>query len=66
MTVRAIYGDGAGKTTSALGHVVRSLGNGSDNVLIVQFMKNDESIGEYKFFERLPDVECRMVQFGVG
>jgi cob(I)alamin adenosyltransferase len=66
MTVIANIGEGKGKTTAAMGQVVRALGNGSKNVIIVQFNKNDQTIGEYKFFfERMLDVDCRILQFGV-
>lgn len=67
MVVRAIFGDGAGKTTSALGHCVRSLGNGSDSVIIVQFMKSDDTVGEYEFFKTLePVAKCKIIQYGVN
>jgi cob(I)alamin adenosyltransferase len=41
-------GEGAGKTTSALGMALRSLGHGY-KVIMIQFMKGRKDIGEYKF-----------------
>lgn len=41
-------GDGGGKTTNALGLALRSIGHGH-NVLVIQFLKWDKDIGEYKF-----------------
>jgi cob(I)alamin adenosyltransferase len=56
------YGTGAGKTTSALGLALRSIGQGR-KVVIVQFLKWWKDTGEYKIMERLrPDYEIR--QFG--
>lgn len=55
-------GDGWGKSTSAFGAAVRSLGHGY-KVAIVQFMKGwKERVGEYKFFKREKNVEIE--QFG--
>lgn len=41
-------GNGGGKSTSALGLVLRSLGH-EHNVLVIQFMKWYKETGEYKF-----------------
>ena len=46
------HGEGEGKTSAALGHVVRYLGHESGSALIVFFMKGRES-GEYQFLEKL-------------
>ncbi|MBU5557577.1 MAG: cob(I)yrinic acid a,c-diamide adenosyltransferase [Candidatus Aenigmatarchaeota archaeon] len=45
-------GDGAGKTTAALGLAMRSLGWGH-KVIIVQFMKGRKNIGEYRIAKKL-------------
>jgi cob(I)alamin adenosyltransferase len=56
------HGTGAGKTTSALGLALRSVGH-DRRVVIVQFMKWWTETGEYKIRERLrPYYEIR--QFG--
>lgn len=56
------HGTGAGKTTSALGLALRSIGQGRKAV-IVQFLKWWKDTGEYKIMERLrPDYVIR--QFG--
>lgn len=49
--IHVITGDGAGKTSSAIGKIIRALGHGS-RVLIVQFYKNDENEGMYRQFVR--------------
>ena len=55
--VVVITGYGKGKTTSALGMVIRAVGNGM-RVCLVQFMKGDIHAGEYEGLKRLaPDVE---------
>jgi cob(I)alamin adenosyltransferase len=55
-------GEGAGKTTSALGVALRSVGHGK-KVVIIQFLKGQKNIGEYKIKKRLePEYEIR--QFG--
>ncbi len=45
-------GNGAGKTTAALGLALRSVGH-EHKVVIVQFMKGRKDIGEYKIQEKL-------------
>lgn len=52
-------GDGAGKTTNALGLALRALGHGQ-KVLIIQFLKWDRNTGEAKF--KHPNY--RLYQFG--
>ncbi|MFA5042994.1 MAG: cob(I)yrinic acid a,c-diamide adenosyltransferase [Kiritimatiellia bacterium] len=56
-------GDGKGKTTAALGIALRALGHNLPT-LIVQFIKCDDSTGEYSVFRRFPCVEIR--QSGLG
>lgn len=56
------YGTGGGKTTSALGAAMRSVGHHM-KVVVVQFLKWYEETGEYLIADRLrPDYEIR--QFG--
>ncbi len=45
-------GNGKGKTTAALGLVVRAAGH-DQSVEFVQFLKGNRNTGEYRFFERL-------------
>ena len=56
-------GDGKGKTTAALGMVLRACGHGM-RVRIIQFVKNDSSTGENAAIDKLPNVE--IVQMGLG
>jgi len=54
--IHIYYGDGKGKTTSALGSALRACGHGF-NVHLVQFMKNDSQAlesGEIKALLALP------------
>ena len=59
--VHLITGEGAGKTTSALGVAARALGHGK-RVVIIQFMKGRPNIGEYRFFSKRKN--CTIKQFG--
>ena len=67
--VQVFWGDGKGKTTSALGTALRACGNGY-KVHLVQFMKNgasslDEQLpGEIKALEKFSTFTCR--RFGTG
>ena len=54
-------GDGRGKTSAALGTVVRALGHGL-RVCIVVFMKGDYPYSEWKFFSKIPD--AKIARFG--
>lgn len=51
-------GNGDGKTTAALGHVVRALGYGK-KAAILQFMKG-RITGEYKFFKKAKNVDIHL------
>mgnify|MGYP000052286948 CR=1 FL=1 len=51
-----ITGNGKGKSSSAFGTALRSLGHGY-KVGIAQFIKGAQSTGEQMFLEKLPDVE---------
>lgn len=56
-------GEGKGKTTAALGMALRASGHGQ-KVRIVQFVKSDDSPGEYQALRSLPGVE--LIQRGCG
>ena len=49
-----VTGDGKGKTTSALGQVVRALGHGW-RVAFIQFVKGDDQCGEHKLLRSLAE-----------
>ena len=53
--VQVFTGEGKGKTTAALGTVIRALGHGL-RVYIVYFMKSGYSGGEREVLSRLPNV----------
>ena len=55
-------GHGAGKTTSALGVALRAVGHGK-KVVVIQFLKGQKDIGEYKIQKRLKP-EYEIYQFG--
>lgn len=56
-------GDGKGKTTAALGMVLRAAGHGM-RVRVLQFVKSDASVGEFAALSALPGVE--ITQTGRG
>ena len=56
-------GDGKGKTTAALGMALRAAGHGLQ-VVVIQFIKNDASVGELQAVENMPSVD--VVQTGLG
>jgi cob(I)alamin adenosyltransferase len=59
--VQIFTGDGKGKTTAALGEVVRASGHGL-RVFIAVFMKGDYPYGEWEALAKFPNV--RIAQFG--
>lgn len=59
--VQILTGDGRGKTTAALGVVIRALGHGL-RVCIVVFMKGDYPYSEWKFLAKEPNV--KLARFG--
>lgn len=54
--IHIYYGYGKGKTTAAVGQLVRAAGNGLQ-VLMFQFMK-DNSSSERAILEQIPNVTC--------
>ena len=54
--VQVFTGEGKGKTTAALGTVIRALGHGL-RVYIVCFMKGNYPYGERNILSRLPNVD---------
>ena len=60
--VHVFTGNGKGKTTAALGAVLRAVGH-SLRVYVVFFMKGDYPYGEYSALSRLPDVEVACFGF---
>ena len=56
-------GDGKGKTTAALGMVLRASGHGL-RALVVHFLKNDASVGELAGLAKLGTVEAHQVGKG--
>lgn len=65
--VHLYYGPGKGKTSAAMGQVVRAVGHGL-SASVIQFMKGAEEMhdqyGEVKRFQDDPDVDVQ--QFPVG
>ena len=59
--VQVFTGNGKGKTTAALGTILRAAGHGF-RVFIVFFMKGNYRYGEFSTLSKLPNVD--MVSFG--
>ncbi len=60
--VQIYTGDGKGKTTAALGSIVRALGSGL-KVFVAVFMKGDYPYGEWDFLSRQPNIKIE--RFGL-
>ncbi len=60
--VQIFTGDGKGKTTAALGEVLRSSGHGL-KVYIIVFMKGDYPYGEWEVLGRFPNVTIERFGF---
>ena len=56
-------GEGKGKTTAALGMVLRASGHGLRSI-IIQFIKNDPTTGEIQAIRHLPGTEIEQVGLG--
>lgn len=54
--IHVYYGHGKGKTTAAMGQVIRAAGSGLQ-VLVFQFMKNNSS-SERAVLETIPNITC--------
>jgi cob(I)alamin adenosyltransferase len=59
--VQIFTGDGKGKTSAALGSIIRALGHGL-RVFVIFFMKGEYPYGERNILSKLPDVT--VVSFG--
>lgn len=63
--IHVLTGNGAGKTTSSIGHIIRAIGQEGKG-LIVQFYKNDQNAGDFRFFfEKHPGANVDIIQYGV-
>jgi cob(I)alamin adenosyltransferase len=60
--VQVFTGNGKGKTTAALGTILRASGHGL-RIFIVFFMKGDYSYGEYHTLSKLPNVDTASFGF---
>jgi cob(I)alamin adenosyltransferase len=60
--IQIYTGDGKGKTTAAIGQGIRALGH-NYKVIMIQFMKGDETYGEIKALNKLRNF--KVVQFGL-
>ncbi len=60
--VQVFTGNGKGKTTAALGEVIRALGHGL-RVYIVFFMKGDYPYGEFDTLRKLPNIDVASFGF---
>lgn len=54
--IHIYYGYGKGKTTAAVGQIIRAAGSGLD-ILMFQFLKNN-SANERKILEQIPNITC--------
>jgi cob(I)alamin adenosyltransferase len=60
--VQVFTGNGKGKTTAALGTILRASGHGL-RIFIVFFMKGDYHYGEYRTLSKLPNVDTASFGF---
>jgi cob(I)alamin adenosyltransferase len=60
--VQIFTGNGKGKTTAAMGTIIRAAGHGL-RILLVSFMKGDYDYGEYNTLAKIPNVEVSSYGF---
>jgi cob(I)alamin adenosyltransferase len=60
--VQVFTGDGKGKTTAALGTIIRAAGHGL-NIFIIFFIKGHYAYGEFSTLAKLPNV--KLASFGL-
>lgn len=60
--IQIYTGNGKGKTTAAIGQGIRALGH-KHKVIIIQFMKGDESYGEIKALKKIKNF--KVLQYGL-
>ena len=53
------YGKGEGKTTSSIGHAIRTLGH-NKKVVILKFMKGRQTTGEYQFLKDIDNLQISL------
>ena len=58
-----LRGNGKGKSSSAFGTMMRSLGHGK-KAAVVQFVKGRVETGEYKFFKDYPGLDWHVMGHG--
>jgi cob(I)alamin adenosyltransferase len=54
-SLTVIYGNGRGKTSSAIGYLYRKMTE-EKNIIVAQFLKTGKNCGECNFFESFPNV----------
>jgi cob(I)alamin adenosyltransferase len=60
--VQIYTGDGKGKTTAAIGTVIRALSHGM-KIYVAVFMKGDYSCGEWDYLTNLPNIKIEIFGF---
>ena len=58
-----LHGNGKGKSSSAFGTMMRSLGHGK-KAAVIQFVKGRVETGEYKFFKDYPGLDWHVMGHG--
>jgi cob(I)alamin adenosyltransferase len=60
--IQIFTGNGKGKTTAAMGTIVRAAGHGF-RIFLVSFMKGNYAYGEYNTLSKIPNVEVSLFGF---